>query len=115
MTGQLRRWLLDAGSIYRAASARLPDPSAQRELVVRAADIAQSWPELPVKRYRAVLTALIERVDAGNDRIDIRIRPSRLGALFDVAAPLPSAGDDECLILSVPVRRCRAGREISLD
>jgi hypothetical protein len=69
---------------------------------------------LSVKRQRAVLTALIERVDAGNDQIDIRLRPSRLGALFDVAAPLPSASDDECLILSVPVRRCRAGREIRM-
>jgi len=40
--------------------------------------------ELSVKRQRAILTALIERVDAGNDRIDIHIRPSRLGAIFDV-------------------------------
>src|SRR6516164_8182682 len=46
---------------------------------------------MSVKRQRAVLTALIERVDAGIDRIDIRICPSRLGALFDVAAPLPNA------------------------
>ena len=48
---------------------------------------------MSVKRQRAVLTALIERVDAGIDRIDIRICPSRLGALFDVAAPLPNASD----------------------
>jgi hypothetical protein len=114
VTSQLRRWLLDAGGIYRAASTRLPDPSAQRDLVARAADIAKGWPELSAKRQWAVLTALIERVDAGNDRIDIRIRPSRLGALFDVAAPLPGASDDECLILSVPVRRRRAGREIRM-
>jgi hypothetical protein len=33
VTSQLRRWLLDAGSMYRAASTQLPDPSAQRELL----------------------------------------------------------------------------------
>jgi len=45
VTRQLRRWLLDAGSMYRAASTQLPDPSAQRELVARAADTAKSWPQ----------------------------------------------------------------------
>jgi|SRR6516162_3019873 hypothetical protein len=44
VASQLRRWLLDAGSICWAASTKLPDPSAQRELVARAADTAKGWP-----------------------------------------------------------------------
>jgi site-specific DNA recombinase len=36
------------------------------------------------------------------------------GALFDVAAPLPSASDDETQILSVPIRLRRAGRMITM-
>ena len=40
-------------------------------------------------RHRALLTALIERIDAGADQIDMHFRPARLGALLDVAAPSP--------------------------
>ena len=45
VTSRVRQWLLDPGSIYQAT--RLSDQSAQRRLVVRAAEIAKSWPELP--------------------------------------------------------------------
>jgi hypothetical protein len=33
----------------------------QERLVARTADLGKHWPELPVARKRAVLTALIER------------------------------------------------------
>ena len=87
----------------------------QQQLVARAAEIGKRWPELPVARKRAVLTALIERIEVRVDQIDIRLRPARLGALLDVAAP-PSQGvnDDETEILSIPIRLRRAGREITM-
>ena len=54
-------------------------------------------------------------LDVSFDQINIRLRPSRLGVLLDVAAT-PSQGvkDDETEILSVPVRLRRAGREIRM-
>jgi site-specific DNA recombinase len=67
-----------------------------------------------VARKRAVLTALIERVEVSVDQIDIRLRPSRLSALLDAAATSQSVNDDETEILSVPVRLRRAGREIRM-
>jgi hypothetical protein len=81
----------------------------QQRLAARAADIGKHWPELPVARKRAVLTALIERIEVSVDQIEIRLRPQRLSALLDVAAA-PSQGltDDETEILSVPVRLRRA-------
>src|SRR5262249_53406441 len=92
VTSRVRQWLLDRGSIYQAT--QLPDLSAQRRLIARAAEIGKSWPDLPGKRQRAVLAALIERIDVGADQIDINFRSIRLGALFDVAVtPLPSASD----------------------
>jgi site-specific DNA recombinase len=112
VTSRVRQWLLDAGSIYKTT--RLPDPSAQRRLVARAAEVGKSWPELPGTRQRAVLTALIERIDVGADRIDIHLRATRLGALLDVATPLPNGTDDETQILSVPIRLRRVGREITM-
>jgi hypothetical protein len=115
VTSRVRQWLLDPGSIYKALSARFPDPSTQQRLVARAAEVAKRWPELPVTRWRAVLTALIDRVDVGVDQIDIHLRPPRLGAFFDAAVTTSqSATDDETQILSVPVRLRRAGREIRM-
>jgi hypothetical protein len=111
----VHRWLLDPGSIYKSTSARLADASMQQRLVARAADLGKHWPELPVARKRALLAALIERIEVSLDQIDIRLRPPRLGVLLDVAAA-PSQGvkDDETEILSVPVRLRRAGREIRM-
>jgi site-specific DNA recombinase len=113
VTGRVRQWLLDSGSIYQAT--RLSDPSTQRRLIARAAEIGKSWTEFPGTRQRSFLTALIDRIDVGAYRIDIHFRPTRLAALLDVAAtPLPSATDDEIQILSIPVRLRRSGREITM-
>jgi len=115
VSSRVHRWLLDPASIYKSPSAQLPDPSMQQQLVARAADIGKRWPELPVARKRAVLTALIERIEVRVDQIDIRLRPLRLGALLDGAAPSSqSVNDEETEILSVPVRLRRAGREIRM-
>jgi DNA invertase Pin-like site-specific DNA recombinase len=112
---RVHRWLLDPGSIYKSTSARLADASMQRRLVARAADLGKHWPELPVARQHAVLTALIDRIEVRVDRIDIRLHPPRLGTLLDVpATPLQRMTDDEIQTLSVPVRLCRAGREIRM-
>jgi hypothetical protein len=115
VTSRVRQWLLDPGSIYKATSARFPDPSTQRRLAARAEEIGKRWPEFPVTRTRAVLAALIERIEVSVDQIEIRLRPRQLNALLDVAAtPIQGVIDDETLILSVPVRVRRAGREIRM-
>jgi hypothetical protein len=113
VTSQLRQWLVDPGSIYQAS--RLSDPSTQRRLLARAAEIAKRWPELPGSRQRAFLTTLIGRIDLRANQIDIHIRPTRLGALRDIAAtPVPPATDEENQIVSLPVRLRRSGRETTM-
>jgi site-specific DNA recombinase len=112
VTSRVRQWLLDPGRVYQAT--RLADPSAQRRLIAHAGEIGKSWTELPGTRQRAFLTTLIDRIDVGADQIEIQLRPARLGALLDVATPLPSASDDETQILSAPIRLQRAGREITM-
>ena len=62
----MRQWLLDPASIYRAT--QFSDASAQRRLLARAAEIGKIWPELPGTRQRALLTALIERIDEAPSR-----------------------------------------------
>jgi len=113
VTSRLRQWLVDPGSIYQAT--RLRDATAQRRLITRAEETGKSWPELPAARQRTFLNSLIERIDVGANRIDIHVRPTRLGMLLDIAAtPLSSATDDEVQILSVPIRLRRSGREIKM-
>jgi site-specific DNA recombinase len=114
VSSRVHRWLLDPGNIYKSNAARLADSSMQQRLVARAADIGKHWPELPLARKRAVFTALIDRIEVRVDRIDIRLRPLRLGALLDADASSPGSTDDETEILSVPIRPRRAGREIRM-
>src|SRR6202030_1233409 len=73
VSSRLHEWLLDPGSIYKSTWGRLTDASMQQRLVARAADIGRHWPELPVPRKRAVLTALIERIEVRFDQIDIHL------------------------------------------
>ena len=77
----MHRWLLDPGTIYKSTSGRLADSSVHQRLLALAADIGKHWPELPVARKRAVLAALIVRIEVKVDQIDIHLRPLRLGAL----------------------------------
>ena len=115
VSGRLHRWLLDPGNIYKSTSGRLVDSSVQQRLLALAADIGKHWPELPVARKRAVLAALIERIEVRVDQIDIRLRPLRLCALLDLpATPAQGVNDDEIELLSVPVRLRRCGREIRM-
>ena len=115
VSSRVRQWLLDRGGIYTATSARFPDPSTQWRLAARAEEIGKRWPEFPVTRTRAVLAALIERIEASVNQIEIRLRPCQLNALLDVAAaPIQGVIDDETEIVSVPIRLRRAGREIRM-
>jgi len=115
VSSRMHRWLGDPGSFYKSTSVRFPDSSMQQRLVARAAEMSKRWPELAAARKRAVLAALIERIEVSVDRIDIRLRPSGLGMLLDAgAAPPQAVNDDEAEILSVPVRLRRTGREIRM-
>jgi hypothetical protein len=113
VTGRMRQWLLDPGSIYPVTQGT--DPSAPRRLIARAAEIGKSWPQLPATRQRALLAGLVERIDIGANQIDIHVRARGLGALFDgPTAPLVDEANDETQILSVPVRRRPSGPEIKM-
>jgi hypothetical protein len=112
VVSQVRQWLLDPGSIFNATAAWTPEPFAQQRLVARAAQIARQWSELPPARTRSVLAALIERVEARVDQVDVHLRPAGLSALFDAAVTPPL--EEETVILSVPARLRRAGIEIRM-
>src|SRR6202011_3516017 len=114
VSSRLHGWLLDPGSIYKSTWGRLTDASTQQRLVARAADIGRHWPELPVPRKRAVLGALIERIEVSLDQIDIHLHPLRLCALLDLPATPSQGVNDKVELLSVRVRLRRSGRDIKM-
>jgi site-specific DNA recombinase len=115
VSGRVHRWFLDPGSIYKSSSARLADASIQQRLLARTAEIGKHWLELPVAGKRAILAALIERIEVKVDQVDIHLRPLRLCALLDLpATPAQGVNDDEIELLSIPVRPRRCGREIRM-
>jgi catechol 2,3-dioxygenase-like lactoylglutathione lyase family enzyme len=87
---------VDTSEEFDAAYQRLKDHGvAVTEIIergygktfARAAELGRRWSELPPARTRAVLTALIERVEVHVDQVDIHLRPTRLSALLDAAVP----------------------------
>ena len=78
VSDRVHRWLLDPGSIYKSTSAPLADSSIQQRLVTRGPRHRQALARIAGDAQRAVLAALIERVEVSVGQIDIRLRPQRL-------------------------------------
>jgi site-specific DNA recombinase len=68
-------------------------------------------------RMRAILLALLQRVEVAADQVIIHLRPRRLVALLDdhLAPANPGPGDDEpTQSLSHPMHLRRAGKEVRM-
>jgi hypothetical protein len=78
-----------------------------------ATDLARRWPDLNPSDQRAVLRALVARVDIRVDRVDIELALERLPEVLHQAPLEPSTsasdGPGNHLTLSVPARLARAG------
>lgn len=109
------RMLRDEAAISNAAGATTV--ASRKNMIENAADLAHRWPALPTSTKRAILHALIARIDVRPDTADIAIRPA---ALPDVVKPdldvrrLPTCQDGTALALSVPARLKRTGMETKL-
>jgi len=89
------------------------------DIVARAVDLAQRWPDLDPPERRPILTNLVDRLDLRRETVDIRIRPDRLPSILrgengpwdlgetpDANAPMMS--------FTVPARLKRTGMETRL-
>ena len=68
-------------------------------------------------RQRAVLLALVRRVEVGPDQVTVHLRPRGLAAFLEdrLNAADPLVPDDEpSVLLSHPVRLRRAGKEVRI-
>ena len=89
----------------------------KKSLIENAADLARRWPALPASEKRAILHALVARVDIRPDAVDVSVRPA---VLPDVVKPdldsrrLPAKPEGPAQVLSVPARLRRTGMETKL-
>ena len=89
----------------------------QQVLILRAKELAQAWKRMSPLRMRAMLLALVQRVDVATDQVIVHLRPRRLPALFDdnLASTDPRLLDNEpTMSLSHPVHLRRAGKEVRM-
>lgn len=107
--------LRDEGAMLEVTGATTV--AMRKSLIADAADLARRWPARPTSEKRAILHALVERVEIRPEAVDLSIR---LSMLPDVVRPeldirrLPTRHDGSTSILSVPARLRRTGMETKL-
>jgi site-specific DNA recombinase len=104
--------LCDPGRLAEALGAFVESAGQQKQLLMRAREVAAGWPELPAPQLRSVVTKLCRRVTAHNANIEIEISRRELYALLGgaFASTAPNLEADHPLLLSLPVRLCRIGQ-----
>lgn len=110
---QVCEWLGDASSVLAAITSNAAGIAEQEGLIREAQLVAANWPRLSQARKRAILIALIQRIDLHPDCVQIAIYPSRLAKILrGAAAPdlQPDAAEEPApVLLSAPIRLQRVG------
>jgi hypothetical protein len=92
----------------------------QQKLLQRAAELAANWSTLTATQLRPMLTALVQRIAVGVDRVDLQLLPSRIAAvIMRYPPPRPSSegcaeNDEQPMVLSVPAQFRRVGLGIRM-
>jgi hypothetical protein len=97
-----------------------PDAVGQKKLLDEAARHAASWQEFDAERLRAILRAMLTRVQVHSDRVDVTL--DQMGVALwlnanDHQQPARPGGDDRephLTVLTIPARLKRTGIEMRL-
>jgi site-specific DNA recombinase len=118
---RLRAFLADQGAILDAVRNEHPDGAHQKRLISRGRQIAEELPTMVPDQTRAVLIALLARVDLKPDRVEIKMRRRSLVELLHARAtePIIQTGtfdteSEDILTLKVKARLQRVGREMRM-
>ncbi|MBU1212622.1 MAG: hypothetical protein KJ587_15315 [Alphaproteobacteria bacterium] len=89
----------------------------RKSLIENASDLARRWPALQASDKRAILNALIARIDVRAERLDIAMRTAVLSGVvkpdLDIQR-LPETPEGPAQVLSVPAHLRRTGLETKL-
>ena len=114
VTGRIRGWLADPVAALNVAQCRGPDAVAQKTLLDEAARLVAGWQELDAEHLRALILAVVTKVQVHSDRIDVTL--DQMGAALWLNAkahksqPAHSGGCDRERHLTVLVIRARLKR-----
>ena len=118
---RIRGFFADPGAILDAVRDVHADGVGEKRLIGRARRIAEELTTLAPDKTRAMLIALLGRVDIRSDRIDIKVYRRNLIELLHAqstdagtAAGKPGSASDDTLMLTVNARLQRVGREMRM-
>jgi len=118
---RLRAFLANRSEILDAISNGLDNAGPKRHLFGRASQIAEELGAQAPEKIKAVVTALVHRVEIKPDCVQINVIRSRLLALLTAQSiDLPIRGDkskgstDDVLTLTVAAKMTRIGREMKM-
>ena len=96
-------------------------PAGQKRLIGRGREIAEEFGALAPNQIRALLMALLGRVDIRPDRVEIKVRRRQLieqlhaqSIAPSTAAGKPDSASNDILTLTVKARLQRVGREMRM-
>ena len=118
---RLRTFLADQGAILDAVRDEHADGAGQNRLIKRGRQIAEELGSLAPDQIRAMLRALLSRVDIRPDCVEITIRQGRLVELLGAQSidPTMQGGNsdkesEDVLTLTVRAQLQRVGREMKM-
>jgi len=118
---RLRAFLADQGAILDAIRNEHADGAGQKRLIGRGREIAEELGALAPDRIRAMLMALLSRVDIRSDRVEIKVCRRHLieqlhahSIASSTVAVKPDSASDDIVTLTVKARLQRVGREMRM-
>ena len=122
ITRSTRDWLADPGRILQIIGSEVPAAITQKRLIDRAIKFAAAWNDLPAQDLHAFIRTVTVRVQVHAERIEVTLEPARLLRWLDGKQQdedRSTAGDQRPLdsgsvVISIPVRLRRAGKEMRL-
>ena len=118
---RIRAWLADPVAVLNAIQCRRPDAIAQKTLLDEAARLAAGWQDLDAEYLRALLLAIVTKVQVHSDRIDVTLDQMGvarwLNAKADKQQPVHPGGCDReqhLTVLTIRARLKRTGIEMRM-
>jgi hypothetical protein len=122
VVNRIRCTLADESSVLEAIQPDAQDAAAQKQLLACAQDLSRGWDELAAPQVRALLCALIARIDVLSKNIEIHLIRSRVAeVLLNGSQELPPASacgtksDRVVLSVSAELRRVGMGTKLIID
>jgi hypothetical protein len=115
VTDRIRAWLADPIAILNAVQCLGPDAVAQKKLLNEATRHTAAWQDRGAERLRAILRAMVTRVQVHSDRVDVTL--DQMGVALwlnakDQSQPVNAGRDDReryLTVLTVSARLKRTG------